>query len=366
MDRKKITNWMTLLDIDGVGRERMTDLLDRFGSPENVLNQSVGELKNVGGIGEKIAVKIKEEGNREKILKYLDKIDDLGAEVLTVDSDDYPDLLARIPDPPLILYVWGNKNLLTEPSIAVVGSRKASTYGRSAAEKLGADLARAGLCVVSGMARGIDSCSHLGALSVQGNTVAVLGSGLDVPYPREKKGLMKKIISQGLVVTEYPPGTSPEGGNFPERNRIISGLSKGTVVVEAAEKSGSLITADLALDQNREVFAVPGNITSRTSVGSNYLIKKGAKLVQTWKDVIEEFDIETEIKNWDSREKKDQSSPEEELILDFLTYDEPFHIDKISENVEMETSVILTHLLSLELQEKVKQLPGKKFVKKYR
>ena len=212
-----------------------------------------------------------------------------GCRLVLLGTSEYPPLLGEISDPPLVLYLRGRIEILEKPAVAVVGTRKPTCYGLQMAEGIAADLADHGIVVVSGLARGIDGAAHRGCMGAHGSTVAVLGCGIDVVYPREHHRLTAQVLEQGVLVSEFPPGTSPAPQNFPVRNRIISGMALGTVIVEASEYSGSLITARLAMEQNREVFAVPGNITSPQSFGPNFLIKQGAKLVQSWRDVVEEF-----------------------------------------------------------------------------
>src|SRR5262249_44743724 len=204
-------------------------------------------------------------------------------------DEEFPAALREIFDPPLTIYTRGNRALMKEPAVAIVGSRRPTAYGRAVARRLAMDLAQKGLVIISGMARGVDSAAHEGAIEVGGNTIAVLGTGIDVPYPAENKKLYEQIGAKGLLISEFPLGTFPAPQNFPIRNRVISGLSLGVVVVEAAQYSGSLITARLAMEQNREVFAVPGSVTNKNSWGPHVLIKQGAKLVQDWQDVMEEM-----------------------------------------------------------------------------
>ena len=296
-----------------------------------------------------------------RVLEWIGK---KGYSVLLSEDEGYPELLREIFDPPFVLYVAGNPDVLHEPSVAVIGARRPTPFGRAVAEKLARDLAACGLVVVSGMALGIDSLAHWGALE-RGRTVAVLGSGLDHIYPRENKALFRKITERGAVISEFPPVMPPLGFHFPLRNRIISGLSLAVVVVEASRRSGSLITARLALEQNREVMAVPGNITSGLSDGTNWLIKSGAKLVETWEDVVEEFPSPLRERYLSGRaEEKEEMpdlSPEEKKIFDCLKPDEPTPIDDLVESCDASVSEILALLLSLELKGLVRQAPGKSF-----
>jgi DNA processing protein len=260
---------------------------------------------------------------------------------------------------------------LNTHAISIVGSRRATPYGVNAAERLARDLASRGLTICSGLARGIDTAAHRGALEAKGKTIAVLGSGIDHIYPRENKKLAQQIESQGCIVSEFPIHTSPAPQNFPIRNRIISGLSLGTCLVEAAEFSGSLITGRLALEQGREVFAVPGNITSKTSFGPNLWIKQGAKLVQDWQDIVEELPraAKEQVALQQPREQSalfsEVLTASEKFVLELLRPDEAVHIDRLLELSRMSSSDLLSALFELELKERIKQLPGKSFVKKY-
>lgn len=300
----------------------------------------------------------------DRASRVLDWIGKKGFSVLLNEDEGYPELLREIFDPPFVLYVAGNPEVLSEPAVAVIGARRPTPFGRAVAEKLARDLAACGLVVVSGMALGIDSLAHWGALE-RGKTVAVLGSGLDNIYPQENRPLFRKIAERGAVISEFPPAMPPLGFHFPLRNRIISGLSLGVVVVEASRRSGSLITARLALEQNREVMAVPGNITSELSDGTNWLIKSGAKLVETWVDVVEEFPSPLRerylARRTEEKEKMPDLSPEEKKIFDCLKPDELTPIDELVESSDASVSEVLALLLNLELKGLVRQAPGKNF-----
>jgi len=286
-----IRDWVELNMTPGIGPRAAAKLLERFGSAEAVYNATRTELEQLRLAPEAVDTIIARD-LRFKAEAEIASVRKLGGEILLLDDGVYPSSLREIYDPPIVLYVKGAwSECLDQPCIGVVGSRKCSTYGQNSALMLARDLAQRGLTVVSGFARGIDAAAHRGALEAAGRTIAVLGTGIDEVYPRDHKKLADEILaSGGALVSQFPLGTPPVSENFPYRNRIISGLSLGIVVVEAAENSGSLITARLAMEQNREVFAVPGNITSRNSFGTNYLIKgAGAKLVQQWQDVAAEM-----------------------------------------------------------------------------
>jgi DNA processing protein len=306
----------------------------------------------------------------------------LDSEILLLDDGVYPSSLREIYDPPIVLYVKGAwSECLDQPCIGVVGSRRCSTYGQNAAIMLARDLAQRGVTVVSGFARGIDAAAHRGALDGGGRTIAVLGTGIDEVYPRDHKKLAAEILDRGgALISQFPLGTPPVSENFPYRNRIISGLSLGVVVVEAAENSGSLITARLAIEQNREVFAVPGNITSRNSFGTNYLIKgAGAKLVQQWQDIATEMppQIAAMLLPPPFGDRKKEASVAERLsfvpeglsaaessVFKLLTPDSPAHVDWLFDQSKLPISELTSALLSLEIRELIRALPGRCFVRR--
>jgi len=300
----------------------------------------------------------------DRARRVVDWMAKRGYFVIAREDAAYPRALLEIFDPPELIYGAGDVSVLSEPAVAIVGARRPSAYGRAVAERLAKDLASRGIVVVSGMATGIDSLAHWGALA-EGRTVAVLGSGLAHLYPRENKGLFRRIIERGAVISEFPPEMPPLGFHFPLRNRIISGLALAVVVVEAAKRSGSLITARLALEQGREVMAVPGNVTSELSRGCHWLIQSGAKLVETWEDVVEEFSSPLRERFLCPRveEKKDMPTlrPEERMIYERLKTDELTHIDDLAERTGASISEILAILLELELRGLVHQVPGKYF-----
>jgi DNA processing protein len=377
-------DWIALNMTPGVGPRAAARLLERFGSAAGVFGALRSELERLRlrpEAVESIALKDRHAAAAEE----LERLRALGgADVLVLDDGAYPSLLREIADPPLTLYVRGAWEACFEaPCVAVVGSRRCSTYGQNVALMLGRDLAARGVTVVSGLARGIDAAAHRGALEASGRTVAVLGTGVDEVYPREHRRLAAEILERGgALVSQFPLGTPPVAENFPYRNRIISGLSLGTVLVEAAENSGSLITARLALEQSREVFAVPGNITSRNSFGTNYLIKgAGAKLVQTWQDIAAEFppDIAARILPPEPSKKRkgtntasaavgpplpEDLSDGEREVLRLLSGDEAAHVDDLAESSGMTVQALAGVLLGLEMRDLVRQLPGKCFVRK--
>lgn len=338
-------------------------ILEHFGSPEEIFRGSARDLETLG-LEKDRARRLSSPTLLDEAARVLAALEKKGYFLLTREDDAYPGLLREIFDPPYVLYVAGDPGVLNEPSVAVVGARRPTPLGRAVSERLAKDLAACGLVVVSGMAVGIDSLAHWGALQA-GRTVAVLGSGLDDVYPKENRNLFRKIAETGAVVSEFPPDARPLAYRFPLRNRVISGLALAVVVVEATRRSGSLITARLALEQNREVMAVPGNITSGLSSGTNWLIKTGAKLVETWEDVVEEFPSPLRERllasKKEERSEKPEMSPEEKRIFDGLKTDELTHIDELVETTDVSVSEILARLLSLELKGLVRQSPGKNF-----
>lgn len=293
-----------------------------------------------------------------------------GCQFLMRGGPEYPSLLEEISDPPLILYARGRMETLGKPCVAVVGTRKPTVYGLQMAQGIASDIGSRGICVASGLARGIDAAAHRGCLEGGGSTIAVLGCGIDIVYPREHRQLTEKIIETGLLLSEFTPGTSPTPQNFPIRNRIISGLALGTVIIEASEYSGSLITARLAMEQNREVFALPGNLTSPQSFGPNFLIKQGAKLVQSWRDIVEELpaEIRQEILIREDirpcrNPELEMLSEEERRILALLKMDETMQFDKICHTGNLNVPQLSNLLLHLEMNGWVRQLPGNLYVR---
>ncbi len=360
--------WFILKSVPGIGNLRMKRLLDRFRTPANVLAASVDELAQIKGITHRLAQAIHQHQPPTWIETDLTRLKQSGLRIVTLTDAEYPSLLLQIPDPPPFLYVYGNLTS-TPKNIAVVGSRNATRYGLSTAHQLCQDISSLGLTVVSGMARGIDTAAHQGALDANRPTVAVLGSGLQRIYPAENKALFHKIAQNGAVISEFPLTAPPEGHNFPIRNRIISGMSLGTVVVEAGMKSGSLITARLAAEQNREVFAVPGSIKSYKSAGTHNLIKQGAKLVEHAQDIMEELALllkgYEERDNADARALKKETlvlSDEESRVLAALgPY--PVHIDDLARQLKLDVGKLAALLLQLELKGVAAQAPGKMFSK---
>ena len=355
-----LRNWIALSMLPEVGPVGARKLLSVFRSPEMIFNAGLDDLLSVEGIGINRAKNIKAFSAWRVVEEQIEKMEKSGIKAVSLDDPLYPEMLKEIYDAPAVFYVKGDIQPEDKYSIAIVGSRKLTHYGRSVAENLSEDLASMGLTIVSGLARGVDSLSHKGALKAGGRTIAVLGSGIDVPYPPENKTLMDNIAGSGCVISEFPLGTPPDKENFPKRNRLVSGLSLGVLVVEAAADSGALITARYALEQGREVFAVPGNITSGNSEGTNDLIKNGAVLVQKATDIIEELApvLKGFIRLKDK--VKIEVSDEEKALCNLLS-GEPKQIDMISRESGLPVSTVLTILLGLELKGAVKQITGKRF-----
>ncbi|HRZ86635.1 MAG TPA: DNA-processing protein DprA [bacterium] len=357
--------------VELLGPVRVRLLVEAFGAPAAALRQPKEALKRVAGIGEKIAQNIVDGRASFDLDKEKKLIREHGVSVVTPSDDGYPELLKEIYDPPVVLYVRGKLSAADRYSVGIVGSRFASHYGTEAARVLSRDLTRRGMTVVSGMARGIDTAAHEGAIAADGRTVAVLGNGLARCYPPENKGLMERIAKRGAVVSEFPMETIPDRKNFPRRNRIISGMSLGIVVVEAARRSGALITAHHALEQNRAVFSIPGRINDASSSGANDLIKQGAKIVTGAGDVIEEFQyvLPKEMAAPVRTGPAEQSSvpaaaltDEERLMHGCLSVDvKP--IDELIRESGFPPARANHLLLSLELKGCVRQLPGKQFVR---
>jgi DNA processing protein len=373
--------WLALALTPGLGPSRARRLVEHFSTVEAVFRASLTELEAVG----LLAVSAQSIGTGKSLelaQEELGKATAADVSILSLDDPQYPARLREIYDPPLILYVRGSVEVLSHPGIAVVGTRHPTPYGSGMAERLAIDLSARGLTILSGMARGVDTAAHRGAIAAKGKTVAVFGTGVDVLYPKENTRLAEQILALGgALITEFPLGTFAAPQNFPIRNRIISGMSMGVLVVEAAEYSGTRITARCALEQNRDVFAVPGNVTNKNSWGPNTLIKQGAKLVATWEDIWEELpeNIRLTLTPACPGESPGQQSaslfpeadnplsPHERKIFALLKADEATHIDEIVERLEgeMSSSEIFAALFELELAGKVRQMPGKNFVKSF-
>lgn len=359
-DKKEFYVWLST--INGIGYKNFIKLVDYFGSAEEVYRASKNELSNFLGQGKVYNNII--EAQKQDPYEYMDRLKKLNVKVLTLDCEEYPDELKNIFDPPPVLYVRGNINSKDKLAIAMVGSRNATSYGKHMAEKISYELAKRGITIVSGMARGIDSFSHIGAIKARGRTIAVLGCGINIPYPKENEKLMYEIIENGAVISEFPLDCAPLSGNFPARNRIISGLSLGVLVVEAGVKSGSLITAKFALEQGREIFAIPGNATSAYSKGTNELIKQGAKLVNNVNDILEEFNLRIDIRERINDSMINTLKSDERKIYDFIsvcTRD----VNEIIEYSGLTAGKVNYILSMLAIKDLIVKLPGNKYEKKY-
>ena len=356
--------WIALSSINGLGGVTYKNLISRFSDPPKVFSAAYDDLLKVEGVSPNLAKLIKGFEDWESAKEEADKLKKLGLNLLVLTDPAYPKNLYNIYNAPPYLYIAGKITKDDKKAIAIVGSRIPDVYGKKVTEQIAAELSRNGITIVSGLARGIDSIAHRACLKAGGRTLAVLGSGIDAIYPPENKSLYNEISQNGAVLSEFKIGTKPESGNFPRRNRIISGLSLGTLVVQATEKSGSLITAEFALEQNREVFAIPGNIGSKLSKGANKLIKKGAKLVNDVDDILEEiggFIGATPKKKVLNTVQIEGLEPAEKLIYEIIST-EQLHIDQIIKMSNLDSSIVLANLLSLELKGIVSQLPGKYFL----
>jgi len=373
--------WLALVLTPGMGAMRTQKAMRRLGEPERLFEASLTELEGLGLPAESAQFCFSGRARRAAE-EEMSRVVEAGGSVLTLSDEAYPARLREIYDPPAVLWIRGNVELLAQPGIAVVGTRHPSTYGAGMAEMLARDLAVRRLVIFSGMARGVDTAAHKGALAAKGKTVAVWGTGIDVIYPKENKRLAEEIIaSGGTIASEYPLGTFPAPQNFPVRNRILSGMSVGVLVIEAGEHSGTRITARLAMEQNRDVYAVPGNVTNKNAWGPNTLIKQGAKLTATWEDVWE--DLPTEIQAQLEQEmgvaggsesnsagaaslfNQTRLSDHERMVLERLRQDEATQLDELIEHLEGElgSAEIFTALFELELAGRVRQMPGKNYVR---
>jgi DNA processing protein len=373
-------HWLALALTPALGPTRARHLVEHFGGIEAVFHASLTELEACG-LPAAAAQAIATGKSLDLAREEFNRTTTAGATILALDDPEYPPLLRHIYDPPVALYVKGDVSALSRPGIAVVGTRHPTPYGIGMAERLASDLAsHLGLTIISGLARGVDTAGHRGALAAKGKTIAVLGTGIDVIYPRENKKIADAIVAtSGALVSEFAIGTFAAPQNFPIRNRIISGMSVGVLVVEAGEYSGTRITARCALEQNRELFAVPGNVTNKNSWGPNTLIKQGAKLVATWEDVWEDLPSDVKEKlDPSTRVATDSGSeaslfedaglaPHEKKVYALLKADESTHIDELVEKLEPEvsSSEIFAALFELELAGKIRQLPGKNFVRSF-
>jgi DNA processing protein len=364
--------WLALTMTQGIAARLSARLLDEFGSPDEVFRAPLPRLERCN-LPAAVAQAVHKKVAFKRAEKELATIRTIGNVRLVNWADpEYPRNLHEIYDPPTLLYVRGNAEVLNEPAVSVVGTRKPTLYGTQMAERLGRELAARGVTIVSGMARGIDAISHQGAMAVNGRAIGVLGTGVNICYPKENKKLYEKVLERGAIISEFPLWTHPAPENFPIRNRIVAGMPAGVVVVEGAQYSGSLITARLAMEFGREVFGVPGNVTQPVSFAPNQLIRQGAKLVTNGEDVIEDLPtpIRAALVRAEAPEAEQRNllaaaclNSSEKKIYELLSADQPVHIDDIVERSGLNSSEVLATLFDLEMKGIVRQLPGKQFAK---
>jgi DNA processing protein len=366
VDRTKAA--LRIFLVRGLGLRCANALIKHFKQPERVFDSNHDELEALGAPPE-VADAVLSPKSAERAEEEWERAQSLGVTILDILDPAYPPLLREIFDPPIILYMRGKKWNSELPQVAIVGTRRPTGYGLNCAERLAEDLAARGLAVTSGLARGLDAAAHRGALRA-GVTYAVFGSGLDFVYPKENRRLADLVIENGAIISEFPLGTPPAPQNFPIRNRIIAGMSLGVTVVEAAEYSGSLITVRLGLESNREIFAVPGNITSAQSFGPHALIRQGAKLVASWQDIVEELPHPIRERIFAPLVAQMQAAPQPQLegaeakVWKALSLQEATSIDTLLAKLPLSTSEVYSALLALELAEHVRQLPGKKYIRR--
>lgn len=350
--------FIDLFDIQRLTEAKVKHLLQEYKTPEAIFDAQTKELLNIKGIDNEIASQITNYEQSHQTQEKIKRAQALGVKIVSYLDTDYPKNLKNISHAPPVLFIRGEINEQDNKALAVIGTRQPTPYGKMVAEKFAYELAQMGITIVSGLARGIDTAAHLGALKAKGRTIAVLGCGVDIYYPPENRKLYNEISQNGAVISEFNLGTTPFAMNFPKRNRIISGLSLGILAVEAPANSGVLNTISWAADQGREVFAVPGAINQKSSIGTNQLIKDGVKPVTSVEDICQELDIAFEKK-----EKQDMPVSElEKKILDLLSA-EPLYPDEIVDKLKEGMSVLLPQLLSLEIKGLIKQLPGNKYIK---
>jgi DNA processing protein len=381
--------WLALALTPGMGPRRILSAMEKLGAPSRLFQLALTEIESLGLPVE--SVKFIAEGKaRDAAEAEWKRTYDSGGSLLTYADEEYPERLREIYDAPAVLWVRGNRSLFSRPALAVIGTRHPTPYGAGMAEMLSRDLGLRKLVILSGMARGIDTAAHKGAIAAKAPTIAIWGTGIDVIYPKENKHLAEQILlGGGAILSEFPMGTFPAPQNFPKRNRIISGMSVGVLVVEASETSGTRVTARCALEQNRDVYAVPGNVTNKTAWGPNTLIKQGARLVATWEDIWEDLPSQVRIQLEEHLEAESnvgvtaasesnrpadaslfsatQLAPNEERVFQALHTDEALQLDELMEKLEavLTSSEVFTALFELELAGRVKQLPGKNFVRSF-
>jgi len=371
MEPEASLSWLAMTMTPGIAARLSARLLQKFGSPEGVFRASLTGLEacNLPAPAAQAIFKKQTFWRAEKEVAAIRRI---GCKLVTWKEPEYPQSLLQIYDPPVLLYVRGDASILNSPSLSIVGTRRPSVYGTQMTERMGRDLAKRGLAIVSGLARGVDAIAHQGTTAAGGRAIGVLGTGIDVCYPKENRKLYEKVLERGAIISELPTGSHPAPENFPVRNRIIAGMPLGVVIVEGKQYSGSLITARLAMEFGREVFGVPGNVTQEMSFAPNLLIKQGAKLVTNAEDVIEELPtpvraalVQAEALESEQRNLlvADGLSPTEKKIYELLSAEESRHIDDLVETSGLNSSEVLATLFDLEMKGIIRQLPGKQFTK---
>jgi len=364
--------WLALRLTPGLGARLAAKLLRQFGSPEEIFRASLTELEACQLPVAAAQATFSKAAFRDAE-KELAQVRKAGCHLIHWEESEYPKRLLEIYDPPPLLYVRGNEQVLNRYTISIVGTRRPTPYGNQIAERLARDLAEHGLIVASGLARGIDSSAHRGACAAsRGGTIGVLGSGIDVIYPKENRKLFEEVEERGAIITEFPMGTYPAPENFPVRNRMVAGMALGLIVVQGAQYSGSLITSRLAMEFGREVYGVPGNVTEPVSFAPNQLIKQGAKLVVGWEDVVEELptEIRAELFPVEATTQQERASlfeanlsPIEKRLFDLIRIEEPIHVDELVETTGLSSSETLAALCEMEMRGIIRQMPGKQFVR---
>lgn len=363
MDNESIILWLS--QTEGLGARKIAAILKHFKDPEEIWYAPRENLAQIPSLSPLNVDTIIKERSKELLDAYIKKLKSLNISYVTVQNENYPKLLAEIHDPPAVLYYIGELPEYSRGAVSIIGARRCSEYGMTVSQRLSRELAQRGILIISGMAKGIDSSAHWGALEGEGKTIAVLGCGADICYPSENRILRDRIIKNGCVISEYPPGTKPMPGNFPVRNRIISGLSEAVVVIEAAERSGTLITVDMALEQGREVLAVPGNITSKLSTGVNNLIKQGASaLVTGYRDVLDAIGLTETVEKENKKiapVEEFNLAPDEKLVYDCIGF-EPVSVEAIADSTKLDVSKAIYLTTMLEIKGIIKKLPGQRYI----
>ena len=353
MNKENYRDWLKLVSISGLGSGKIQRLLKIFQSPNKIFRSTKFELSDLSFLSENVIKEIVENSDNEFVENQLQMLGKHNVRLISILDEEYPDLLKFIYAPPIFLYIKGKILPNDNNAIAIVGTRKASNYGKLSTQKIASEIAKSGFTIISGLAYGIDGCAHNAALNVGGRTIAVFGTGLETVYPSSHRNLAERIAQNGALISEFPMGTKIETWNFPTRNRIISGMSKGTLVIEGGKKSGALLTAKMALDQNREVFAIPGNINSKNSEGPNYLIKLGAKIVTKASDILEEYQVQMQV---DTEKITPKMNKNEEKIYKLLQQNEKnLNLDKMVEISNFSPAQLSVMLFNMEMKGIVKR-----------